>query len=562
MVIFRKQMRHINRYREIAVTLSKNGFGFMVKELGLDQIFTLPRRIFVNQYQEKHRSKNTPERIRSILEDLGPAFIKMGQLASSRPDLIPKDLLIELEQLQDQLSAVSFEKIKEIIEEELKAPISEIFSKIDKEPLGVASIGQVHKAVLWSGEEVAVKIQRPNVDRTIQTDLEILQELAERAERRLKWASKYQLKEIIDEFSQAIINELDFMREGRNADLMAQQFEGNEHIKIPAIYWNHSTAKVLTMEYIEGIKINDPASLEENGYSPESLAESLVHATLFQIFKKGFFHADPHTGNIVVLPGDTIAFLDFGMVGRLSSEMKTHLASLLIGMYKQDTEDTIKAITKMGIVPEKVNRHDLEGDVELLQIKYYHTSISEISLGEVITDLFSIANKHQINIPTDLTLVGKTLLTMEGTIEPLYPDLNVMEAAAPFGREMIRERYHPKRIAEDIFSQLRDYGDVARDMPELLQELSSIIKKRKVPVEISIPEAKSLFSKMDTVSNRLAFSIVLLAFSLIMVGLIIGSALGRQSSLLWDIPAVEIGFIVAMAMFSWLIYSIFRSGRF
>ncbi|GAE93955.1 ABC1 family protein [Gracilibacillus boraciitolerans JCM 21714] len=195
-------------------------------------------------------------------------------------------------------------------------------------------------------------------------------------------------------------------------------------------------------------------------------------------------------------------------------------------------------------------------------IKYYDTPLSEVSLGEAITDLFSIANDHEIEIPSDLTLVGKTLLTLEGVVEPLAPKLSIMDAAEPFGKELIKERYHPKKIAEDLFEQFNDYGDVLHDMPEIVQELSTMVRKRKIPIQISVPEADSFFSKLDRVSNRLSFSIVLLAFSLIMVGLIIGSALGRQSSLLWELPAIEIGFVIAMLMFAWLIYSIFRSGRF
>ncbi|GAE93954.1 ubiquinone biosynthesis monooxygenase UbiB [Gracilibacillus boraciitolerans JCM 21714] len=330
------------------MAFSRNGFGYVVKELGLDQLFPLPRRLIVKRKQEEY-SKSVGIRIRSFLEELGPAFIKIGQMASTRPDLIPADVIKELEQLQDQISPVSWEEIRTILERELAAPLEDIFQDFDKSPIGVASIGQVHKATLKSGETVAVKVQRPSIEKTIHTDLEILHELADRAEDRLKSAAKYQIKDMITEFSKAIKEELDFINEGRNADLMARQFSDDKDLIIPKIYWPYSTKKVLTMEFIEGIKLNDLEALEKNGYATEQLAEKLVQVIFYQIFKDGFFHADPpHNGNVLALTGNRIALMDFGMAGRLSPEMKTHLASLIMAMVKQDSHDMIRAIKKMG----------------------------------------------------------------------------------------------------------------------------------------------------------------------------------------------------------------------
>lgn len=551
----------MERYREIAVAFSRNGFGYIVKELGLDQLFPLPKRVMINKEQEKSQ-KTLGERLRLISEELGPTFIKMGQMASMRPDVIPKDVIRELELLQDQLAPFPYSEVEAIIEKELGAPVEELFQSFTPEPIGVASIGQVHEAVLHSGEEVAVKIQRPNIKKQILTDLEILHELSDQATHRVNRLKKFQLKNIVEEFEKAILNELDFLNEGRNADIMAKQFQENKHLIVPKIYWDYSSKKVLTMELIEGVKLNDIQELNERGYDKEVLAERFSNAILHQIFKDGFFHADPHMGNLLALPGEKLALLDFGMVGRLSSDMQTHFASLMIAMVRQKPESIIKAIRKMGVVPEDVNEHELRGDIEQFMIKYYDVPLSEVSLGESVTDLFSIAHEHDIHIPTDLTLVGKALLTIEGVIEPLHPNLSVMEVAEPLGKELIHDRYNPKNIAENIFDQLDDYGDVLHDMPELVQELSSIMKKRKLPIEISIPAADSFFTKLDRVSNRISFSIVLLSFSLIMVGLIIGSALGRQTSVLWNIPAIEIGFVIAVLMFAWMMYSIFKSGRF
>ncbi|WP_238378838.1 ABC1 kinase family protein [Halalkalibacillus sediminis] len=561
MVIFRQRMKHMGRYREIATAFSRNGLGSIVKDLGLDQVFSLPRRVYVRQDQH-NQSKSTGVKIRSFLEELGPTFIKVGQMASTRPDVIPDDIIEELSYLQDEIEPFPFEDAKAIIEEELGWPVDEVFEELDPSPIGVASIGQVHQGVLKSGEHVAIKVQRPNIQKQIHTDLEILHELAVRAERRMQWAADYQVVDIVGEFSKAIKDELDYEKEGRNADLMTKQFEEDDTVHIPKIYWDYTTEKVLTMQFIEGFKLDDTEALKENNFGLNQVAEQVVNAIFYQIFKDGYFHADPHLGNILATEDDGIALIDVGLVGRLSPKMKTQLASLVMAMDKQDADDMIKAVKKMGVVPEDIDEHELRGDIDQFLIKYYNIPSNEMSLGQSITDIFSIAQKHQIAIPTDLTMVGKTFLTLEGVIDQLDPEFNMVEAAEPFGRALIREKYNPKRIAEKVFEQVGDYGDIVEDLPEVVSELSKMAKQRKIPIEISIPKADRFFSKLDEVSNRLSFSIVLLSFSLIMVGLIIGSAMGRQTSMLWNIPAIEIGFVIAMLMFAWLIYSIFRSGRF
>jgi ubiquinone biosynthesis protein len=502
------------------------------------------------------------ERVRLFLEELGPTFVKIGQIASTRPDLIPADIIHELEKLQDDVSPFSFGDVERIIEQELGHKIDTIFEEFSETPLAAASIGQVHYAVLKSGERVAVKIQRPNIRNIINTDLEILQELAMLAELRLEWASRYQLRDIVEEFSKSLRDELDYTIEGRNAEKVAKQFENDPNIRIPKVYWDYSTQKVLTMEYIEGTKLNEIKKMDDKGFNRKVLAERLVRATFHQILVEGFFHGDPHPGNILALPGEVIVFMDFGMVGRLTPEMKYHFASLVIAMMRQSTDGVIKAITQMGLVPDDVNMQKLRSDVDELKEKYYDVPLSEISLGEAVSDLFSVAYQHHIKIPADLTLLGKTLLTIEGTVEQLDPELSIIQVAEPFGHKLLKERYHPKKVVEKAINHLFEYGEIISELPKHIQELTSIIKKGKIRMEFTIPELDLFLTKLDRISNRLSFSIVLLAFSIIMVGFIIGSALGRQSTLLWNIPAIEIGFGVAILMFLWLLYSIFKSGKF
>lgn len=506
-------------------------------------------------------SKSIGERVRLILEELGPTFIKMGQIASTRPDIIPEEILKELEKLQDHVPPFPFEEVERIVQEELGSTIDTLFKEFQEVPIAAASIGQVHFAVLKSNERVAVKIQRPNISKIIQTDLEILQDLVQLASQRLEWASRYQLPEIVEEFSKSLREELNYTIEARNTERVSKQFEKDSNIHIPNVYWDLSTQKILTLEFAEGIKLNDMRKLDELGYNRKILAERFVHSIFQQILIEGFFHGDPHPGNILAGPGEVIVFLDFGMVGRLTLEMKTYIAALIIAMMRKNTNGVIKAITKMGLIPDDIDMQKLTKDVDELKEKYLDVPLSQVSLGESINDLFSIAFKHHIQIPADLTLLGKTLLTMEGTVEMLDPELSIMNIAEPFGRKLLKERLHPKKVAENAASYLFEYGDILSQLPKHIQELTSTIKKGKLRMEITVPELEQFLKKLDRISSRLSFSIILLSFSIIMVGLIIGSALSNQSTLLWNIPAQEIGFTIAVLMLLWLLFSIFRSGK-
>ncbi|MDQ0256830.1 ubiquinone biosynthesis protein [Evansella vedderi] len=556
-----RRIRHIQRYRDIGKAFARNGFGFIAKELGLIEMLNIPKRLLIKDTREVH-SKTTGERIRLFLEDLGPTFIKMGQLASTRPDIFPPDTIEELEKLQDQVTPLPFEEIKQVLELELNAPIETLFQSFHETPLATASIGQVHYAVLHSGESVAIKIQRPEISDLVKTDLEILQHIAILADSRTEWGRRYGIQEIINEFSKSLRMELDYLNEGRNAEKISKQFEDNKGIFIPKVFREYSSEKILTMEYIKGMKLSDRALTKENGFNRKIVADRFVHAIFHQILMEGFFHGDPHPGNIFVLPDNVVAFMDFGMVGRLTPRMKDHIASLIISMMGRNIDGLIKAITQMGVIPDEVNKDLLRADLEDLQDKYYDVPFSQISLGEAVNDLFSVAFEHDIRIPTDLTLLGKTLLTAEGITEKLDPEISIVKVAEPFGKRLLKERYHPKNIAEKFLRNTIEYGEMLKDLPRSVDDMTTMIKKGKLRMEFSLPDLERVLSKLDHISNRLSFSIVLLAFSIIMTGLIIGSSFGRQSTIIWEIPAIEIGFGVAAIMLIWLFYAIFKSGRF
>lgn len=560
--MIKKRIRQIGRYRDIVYACTRHGFGFIMKELGLLDLLSVPRRLFVEGNKTIAR-KTTGERIRLFLEELGPTFVKMGQIASTRPDIIPEEIVRELVKLQDQVPLFPFADARRIMEEELADSLENLFVEFCEVPIAAASIGQVHKAVLLNGEKVAVKIQRPNVKKLIDTDLEILQDLARLAETRIEWARRYQVQEIIAELAKSIRQEIDFETEARNSEKIAKKTKSNPKVVIPKIYWEYTTSKVLTMEFLEGIKLNDEERIHQEGYDTKLLAETVVNAIFRQILIDGFFHGDPHPGNILTLPDGKIAFVDFGIVGRLTPEMKMHIASLVIALINKNTDEVVRGIKSMGLVPDTVNDEQLYADVDVLREKYSDIPFSEISMGAAVNELFTVVFRHRIQLPADLTILGKTLLTMEGVVEKLDPELSIMKIAEPFGRQIMLERLNPKHIADKVKSQLSGYEEIFDELPQTLKDITMIMKKGKMKIELTTPELELFVKKLNRISNRISFSIILLSFSILMVGIIIGTSLsGHNPVLLTKIPAVEIGICIATAMFLWLLYSIFKSGKF
>ncbi|MFM9281370.1 ABC1 kinase family protein [Paenibacillus jiagnxiensis] len=548
-------MRHAGRYKEIAMAFARHGFGYILEEIGL----SMPRGWLS---RETNGTRTTGERIRLVLEDLGPAFIKLGQLASTRADLLPDYIIRELVKLQDQVPPFSAETASGILEQELGMPLHSILSRFEDTPLAAASIGQVHLGRLHSGEDVAIKIQRPGVDRMIRRDLEILRNLTAMAAKRWEWVERYQLPQMVEELGKSLISELDYTHEARNNERIALQFAGSRDVYIPKIYWEHTASRILTMEFVEGITLSRREELVQKGFDLKDAAQKLVDAMLQQIFIEGFFHADPHPGNLLMMKDGKLAFLDFGMVGHLNEDMKSPLASLIIALMRHNTDSMMRAINRLGLIDPDVDAQKLRNDLNRLREEYADVPFSQISLGQALNDLFSTAQKHRIGLPSDIVMLGKALLTMEGVIENLDPELSIIKLAEPFGRKLVKERFSTRRIRGKLLGGAAELAETLVELPTQVRHLASVISKGKLKLEVTVPELEMLLRRLDQISNRLSFSIVLLAFSIIMVGLIIGSSLAHRSTLLWDVPAIEIGFVVALLMVAFLLYSIFRSGRF
>src|SRR5699024_3023061 len=556
------RVKYINRYREIAMQFSKSGLGFIIEEIGLDRVLSLPKRILLRQQNDEYLEKTYAERIRIFIEEMSTTYIKLGQIASTRADLLPPDLINELERLQSHVAPFPASDARALIEESLEADIDDIFMIFDDVPVGSASIGQVHRAMLHTGEDVAVKVQRPNIEKTVRTDLEILRHLALLAEANLEWARNYQVTDMIDEFSDALINELDYTIEARNVERIGKTHRNDKKVKIPEIYWDYSSKNVMVMDFIKGTPVNQLKKLDELGINRSMVADTLARSIFKQIFEEGYFHGDPHPGNVNVLDDGTVVFLDFGMVGRLTSDLKNNFGSLLISLMKHDSDGVVKSIVKMGVLPADVSIRDLNREAEIMRDKYYDVPLAKLNFSDAVNDLFGISNKYKIKLPQDFTILAKTLLTLESVVSQLDPDFSIMDVAEPFGKALLLERYNPKNLLNFQIDEVQQLGSELREVTENVHTFSKGLRNQNLPIEIDV-KGRSEFSKhLDRVINRLSFSIVLLAFSIVMVGLIVGSAILGEGSIIFRIPIIEIAAIFAMGMFVWLLWSIVKSGRF
>jgi len=552
----RKRIRQLKRYRKIAIALVRNGFGFIVHDLDLLELVPFLRS---NERHDVHK-KSIGERIRLILEELGPTFVKLGQIASTRPDLLPADVITALEQLQDQVPPFHSDEVVEIVEDELGDRLQHVFLDFELVPLASASIGQVHQATLHDGTQVAVKVQRPRIQEIIETDLGMLAEFAILAEKRLEWARDYRLTEIVHELARSLLAELDYSAEARNGEKFAKQCKHLQNVRVPSLFPKYCTRRILTMEYVTGIKLSDHAGLIEAGHNRTEIATQFASVILHQVLIEGFFHGDPHPGNVLVQEDGDLILLDFGMVGRLSDTMKKHFALLVIALRNQSSRGVMRAIGKMGIVPDDVDDAALRLDVDDLRDKYIQVPLSQVHIGEAVNDLFRVARGHRIRIPSELTMLGKTLLTMEGVVTALDPEFSIFEIAEPYGRRLFKEQFDPIRIGRQWLEDIPEFFDLLTEVPTSLRNLLTQLQRGKIRIEVTAPELTKFLHKLDRVADKVSFSIVLLAFSILMVGLIIGSSIGHKTTLT-RFPVIEMGLGFAVLFVIWLVFEMIKSLR-
>jgi len=542
----------MSRTREILSVFWRYGFGPFIREVGW--------RGFPFRRAPVPETMSRGERLRRALEELGPAFVKVGQMLSTRADLLPEDVLTDLALLQDQVPPHPLPAIRQVVEEELGRPLSEVFPRFDPEPLGSASLAQVHLASLPDGREVVVKVQRPEVQERVERDLQLLLRFARMAERRTAWGRMYRAGETAEEVARAVREELDYLLEARRIELFRQKYRRDPRLAIPAVHWELTTRRVLTMERIKGFRLGElPPEADR-----QALVALLVTTLLRQILKDGLFHADPHPGNLLFVPEDgayRLAFLDFGMVGRLSSPVREALGALVLALLERDSHALLRSLRRLGAIPPETDLPSLRRDLEALRDRYLDLPLSQVSLSEATRSLFALAYRHRLRIPPELALVGRALLTLEGVAARLDPGVRVVELAEPLGRELLRERLSPRRFFRRFGREAARALEDLLELPDLLRDFAEHLHRGTLPLALELGELERFLRKLDQVASRLSLSLLLLAYSVLMAGVIVAWSLKGQSSLLWRVPVLEIGFFFTSLLFAWILWSILWGGR-
>ncbi len=549
--------RHLNRYRQIAEILIGHGYGAVVTQLGLAHRLDLPRRLF--RRRAAARDEITPaEHVRLALEELGPTFIKLGQILSTRPDLLPPAYLAELARLQDQVPPMPWEAVQATIKAELGAPVEELFTSFDPISLAAASLAQVHVATLSGGQEVVVKVQRPNIERTINLDLDILYDLARLAQDRTPLGNTYDLVGLAEEFSLALRAELDYRREGRNADRFRANFARETHLYVPQVNWDYTTRRVLVQERIQGIKIDDIEALEAAGYDRHQLALHSARFIIKEVLEDGFFHADPHPGNLIVMPGEVIGLMDFGTVGYLSRQDRVGLVRLFIVAVQLDTAGIVDQLIRMGVADYRPDRDALQRDIRRLLVKYHGQALADVSAPELLEEIRPIVYRHKLRLPSDLWLLAKTLVIMEGVGKRLEPEFDIFAVAESHMRRLLLRMWLPTEWGPAVLNTATNWSDLLINLPRQSNRILGQLEQGDLELKIHLPELNPAVNRLDRIATRIILAVLLAALIVALAMLIPTLNLAWPWGLItW---VVVISFIVMSFLGMWLIFSILRSG--
>lgn len=494
------QPKYMKRYREIISVLFKYKFGFLFNNL----IFRKFRR------KRSVAASDQAPKFRQALEELGPTFIKLGQLLSVRADLLPAAYIQELERLQDEVPPFSTEEALAVCAQS-GINTQEVFTFFSPEPIAAASIAQVHRATLVTGKEVAVKIQRPHMEAIIKTDLDILASLGRIMEKRLEWARFYQISAVISELRRAITLELDFMNEAKNIERFRKNFQKHPEVIIPDVLWEYTNNQVIVMEYVEGTKISDLPALNNKHIDKRKIADTLIAAMYWQIYEFGFFHADPHPGNLAIADDGRLIFYDFGQAGTIDNVLKEQAFSILLAMFNYDVSGVTRTLLEIGIKTKPINRLELTKDVSMLQKKYYGMPLADIKIGEALFEIIRLFNKYQVMIPAELSLLAKMAVTVEGIIFQLDPSISIVDIVEPYGKKAFAQRFSPTRLRSSISSTISSYMNLAANLPLMTEDFLHLLESGEIKIKREDVWLPAAVSKINSMITRLSLALLMSA---------------------------------------------------
>ena len=553
-----RKYRHVMRYRQILGIIFRYGFGNIIDALNIEQYIEVGLNLISRTREEKIEKLSGNERIRMIFEELGPTFIKLGQIISSRPDLVPVDLVHELSKLQDKVHPFEYEQVEAIIVSEFGKPCKDVFNTMEKIPLASASIGQVHKATLKNGKGVVVKIQRPGIKKIIEIDLQIIHHLASLMETHVKEVALHKPVRIVEEFAKTIGKELDYSIEATSMQRIADQFKDDSTIHIPMVYTDQSTSKVLTMEYIQGIKISEIEEIDKAGFDRKIITRRGADFIMKQVFENGFFQADPHPGNIFVTEGNVISPVDFGMTGFVTRTAREFFVELLHSIAIGNTRLLTRLLFELTEYDKRPNFESLERELSDFLAMYTSKPLKDIKTSAMINQGLEICGQYGIKVPPDFFLMIKAFVAVEGIAKKLDPDFNLILHATPYVKAVKMKKYSPSRIAENVGEIVTDSFKLMKFFPSDILELIRAAKQGKINLNLKLTGLDKILETHDQTSNRIAFAIII-------ASLIIGSAQLIDSNVppvVFGVSLIGIvGFLAAAMMGVWLLFAIIKKGR-
>jgi ubiquinone biosynthesis protein len=558
----KRTYRNVNRVRQIVNVLLKYGFGKLLDQIHLSRFIPFRTRIRVFGQWPPLKSPTSPERLRMAFAELGPSFIKLAQMLSTRPDLITKPFADEFRKLQDRVPPFPTEEATKIIEEETGLSIGKIFSRLDTKPVAAASIAQVYHGTLLDGSDVVIKVQRPNIEEQIETDVNILTSVAYLMERYIPESAFFNPSGVVEEFARTVRKELDFTEEARNCIRFKRNFSESPDVYIPRIFNEFTTGRVLVMGRIEGVRIDDIEGITKLGLDRVKLARVGVDAYFKQILEDGFFHADPHAGNIFAMPDGRIGFMDFGIVGRVSPELRDTMANTFLALINRDFDKLIEQYIELGLVPEHIDldvfRREFKADLSDFLEPLYGLTLKELNFAEYMDTVTHLAIKHNLKIPADLLLVNKAMLILENLGRELDPNFNFIAAAEPYATKLVRERIRPSRLYEKTKKNIMEVSDFLALFPKQMKQIVRKVLKDDIHFKMTHVGLDKLIRDMDRSSNRIAFSMII---SAILLSSAIMHATGVGPKIYGMSVLGFLAFGIAFFLGIWLVISIIRSGR-
>ncbi|NRD45317.1 AarF/ABC1/UbiB kinase family protein [Corallococcus sp. AB004] len=546
-------LQDLNRIRQIALIAARHGFGEVTERAGVWRL--LGGRKEKVEVSEEARRESTARRFRLFLSELGPTFIKLGQVLSTRADLLPAEFVEELATLQDNVEAIPLEQVHAQIRDALGKDVQELFAQVDPEPLAAASIAQVHRAVTLEGEEVVIKVQRPGIAQRIDADLGVLRSLARLLEAVVEETGIYSPSGIVDEFDRAIHEELDFINEATNIRAFLENHKDRPYLKIPRVHAALSSRTVLTMEFIRGEKIN-PAALPEA--DRKQIAQHILEASFRQLFDDGLFHGDPHPGNVLLMEGNRLALLDFGVVGRLTRPMQETLVMLCLAVALKDSDSVARILYRVGVPDARANLMGFRNDIEAILGQHLPTTLGQVDARTLLRDLLDLAVKYRIRIPKEYALLSRASISTEGMLRGLYPELNIIEVALPYAKELMAGRYDPSQLQGGLMRTLLRFQSMAQDLPTQLSQILLDLETGKFSVTVRAEQ----FDKL----NENLRSVAVIAFlGLCACGFIVGAfiAFAPRPPMYGNVPVLGIvGIALAAALFGAVLTWYLFGGRF